>query len=178
MTTITQQSKYLSYVLRHRPDVAGILLDKEGWTDIGLLLEKTAISHENLLIIVETDAKQRYSISPDGTKIRANQGHSTAEVKMTFKKATPPVVLYHGTTADAWQRIQKDGLRPMKRHHVHLTDDIDTADSVGGRRHKEAYILNIDAKQMLADGITFYMSDNGVWLVDFVDPKYIHLDQT
>lgn len=182
MTSITSKSKQLSYLLRHRPDAANLTLDREGWCSVEQLIANTDLTLSDLLTIVRTDEKGRYSFSPADfvvpTHIRANQGHSTDAVKMTFKKAVPPTVLYHGTTADVWQRVKKDGLRPMKRHHVHLTADYDTAASVGGRRHKEAYILNIDAKQMLADDVTFYLSENGVWLVKYVDPKYIHLDQS
>lgn len=167
------RSKYLSLLLRHKPENANLTLDKEGWCSLRQLLENTDFTMDEIDSIVENDEKNRYTISDDWLKIRANQGHSTAKVKLTFKKAIPPVVLYHGTTASAWTVIAKTGLQPMSRHHVHLSHDVATAKVVGGRRHSPMVILAIDAKQMLADGYTFYISENGVWLADHVPKKYI-----
>lgn len=173
MDDLTQTSKFLSYVLRHRPDVVGITLDSEGWCDLEDLLQKTKIPRGVLYDIVDGDEKQRYSLSPDATKIRANQGHSAKGVKLTFKKAVPPVTLFHGTSEKVLADIMKEGLKPMNRHHVHLSADVDVAKSVGGRRKGDVTILRVDAKQMLSDGHKFFLSDNGVWLVDFVNPKYL-----
>ena len=124
---------------------------------------------------METDEKGRYTI--DRGSIRANQGHSIDSVKIPFVKAVPPVILYHGTDTVAFSKVKKTGIKRMKRHHVHLTDDITTASSVG-LRHGSEVILAIDAARMLADGIAFYKSSNGVWLTDFVDAKYISVFHT
>lgn len=168
-----QKSKYLSYVLRHRPDVVGLHLDKNGWTDLETLIEKTGISKRDLEVIVASDGKGRYSFSPDGTKIRANQGHSAKGVEPTFKSAVPPTVLYHGTTMHSVDGILKQGLLPMRRTHVHLSADIEVARSVGGRRKGTVVIFEIDAKRALADGLKLYLSDNGVWLVKELPPTYL-----
>ena len=165
-------SKFLSYLLRHRPEAKNIILDKEGWASIDELIANAGFTRAEIEQIVAEDKKTRYSISEDGTKIRANQGHSTDKVKITFEKAVPPITLYHGTVADSLVKILKEGLKPMKRHHVHLSADQRTAEDVGGRRKSDTVILTIDAKQMLADGIQFYKSENGVWLVEYVSPKY------
>jgi len=165
-------SKFLSYLLRHKPEAKNIILDREGWASIDELILNAGFTRAELEEIVAEDKKSRYSISADGTKIRANQGHSTSSVKMTFAKAIPPTVLYHGTNSDVLANIVRQGLKPMKRHHVHLSEDVKTAEEVGGRRKKDTVILTIDAKQMLADGIQFYKSENGVWLVEYVDPRY------
>lgn len=170
---LTEKSKYLSYLLRHKPEAAGLHLDKEGWCDIDDLLRNTDITEDELHRIVSEDKKGRYSISPGGVNIRANQGHSTNEVRLTFNVATPPTVLYHGTAADIKSKILREGLIPMSRHHVHLSADLETAKSVGGRRKGSTLIFTVDAKQMLADGQTFFLSENGVWLVPAVDPKYL-----
>lgn len=173
MHSLTEKSKWLSYVLRHKPEAAGLTLDKEGWVDIDLLLSKAVkpmISREELDQIVKEDSKGRYSILEN--RIRANQGHSTDQAKLSFKKAVPPVVLFHGADTKALAAIRKEGLLPMSRHYVHLSHDLATATQVGGRR-KSFTILEIDAKQMLADGHEFFLSDNGVWLVPTVAPKYL-----
>ena len=123
-------SKFLSYVLRHRPEKIGITLDKNGWTDTAILIEKAKTEVEftldELKEVVKNCDKQRFALSEDGTKIRANQGHS-AKVDISFKEITAPPVLYHGTVKEAIEGIKKKGLQPMKRHHVHLSKDEATA---------------------------------------------------
>jgi putative RNA 2'-phosphotransferase len=170
-----ERSKYLSYLLRHKPESAKLTLDKEGWCSIEQLLANTDFSRGELIDIVDGDQKTRYALSPDALKIRANQGHSTSDVRMTFKVAVPPVMLYHGTTAT--EAILREGLKPMNRHFVHLTADLDTAHSVGGRRKGTTTIFEIDAKQMLADGFAFKISENEVWLIEHVPPKYIKVHE-
>lgn len=174
--------KFLSYVLRHHPDAINIKLDKQGYADVQELIQKInatkeyrdTLSKELLDTIVANDTKKRYAYSPDGKRIRAVQGHSF-HVDVA-KKAVPPVVLYHGTSAKAWQIIRKKGLQKMSRDYVHLSVDVDTAKMVGMRhakRQNELVILAIDCKKMLADGYNFYIAENGVWLADYVPAKYL-----
>lgn len=170
------RSKYLSYLLRHNPEKAGLTLDSEGWIKVSELCTATDFTPKELEQIAKADAKGRYTIEGWPLKIRANQGHSTEQVKLTFAKAIPPVVLYHGTHISNMPSITKKGLLPMKRHHVHLSGDFDTAMAVARRgksRASDVTVLKVDAKQMLTDGVMFYKSDNGVWLVDHVDSKYL-----
>lgn len=168
-------SKSLSYWLRHRPENIGIVLDKEGWTDILELIEKAKTELEftidELKEVVESNDKQRFSISKDGSKIRANQGHSV-EIKMTFKEIAAPPVLYHGTVGKFMDSIKKKGLIPGNRHHVHLSKDQETAEKVGSRRGTPI-ILKINAMKMQDDGFRFFISENGVYLTDHVPPKYL-----
>jgi len=171
---LTERSKYLAYILRHNPASANLTLSSEGWVRIELLVKNTDFTFEELDEIVKNDSKGRYTIF-DGL-IRANQGHSTDTVDLTFKKVVPPVSLYHGTTVNAWESIKKQGLMPMSRHHVHLSGDIATAQIVADRRKQDTVILRVDAKQMLADGLEFFRSENGVYLVGAVPAKYLHLD--
>jgi putative RNA 2'-phosphotransferase len=176
-----QMSKFLSYVLRHKPDSIGIVLDKAGWIDIDELIEKSiadgkALDRLLLYDIVAEDNKQRYAISEDGKRIRANQGHSV-EVDLELKAAIPPVKLFHGTYVEAVDTILKQGLKKMKRHHVHLSADPETAGKVGSRRGK-AVVLEINTKDMVKRGIKFFITANGVWLTDFVDPEFISVPTT
>jgi putative RNA 2'-phosphotransferase len=191
MTNQENRSKYLSMLLRHKPEKANLTLDREGWCDILELTSNTDFTVEELEQIVADDSKQRYSISywemaPCGSdlkvvreplKIRANQGHSTSKVKMTFKSAVPPPVLYHGADAERLHVILKDGLRPMNRHHVHLSDTLDVAEAVGGRRRRGYVVLEIDAKRALADGLKFFVSENQVWLIDYIPSKYLKVHE-
>lgn len=168
-----ERSKYLSYILRHKPEKVGLTLDTQGWCEIDLLCQKTDFTPEELLAITLADEKQRYSISPDGKKIRANQGHSTGDVSLNFKEKVPPSRLFHGTTSAATTEIEKRGLLPMSRHYVHMSADVDTAASVGGRRRGDATIFEINCVAAFRDGIKFYLSDNSVWLARSIPAKYL-----
>ncbi len=172
----TRRSKLLSFVLRHGPGAIGIELDEAGWTPVagliaGLSKAGEALSLADLEAIVETSDKQRFSFSPDRTRIRANQGHSVP-VDLGLTSADPPRVLYHGTTARFLDPIAREGLRKGKRHHVHLHADPDIARAVGARRGKPV-VLAVDAASMSRDGFTFYLSANHVWLTEAVPPAYL-----
>ncbi|TQV87983.1 RNA 2'-phosphotransferase [Aliikangiella coralliicola] len=173
---ITKTSKFLSYVLRHNPGEIGIELDENGWVAIEQLIEKSNqkgkdISKALLFEVVETNDKQRFAISSDGAMIRANQGHSI-DIELDLKPQTPPDKLLHGTAVKWLDAIKVDGLVKKNRHHVHLTENRAVASSVG-RRFGKLVLLEIDAKQMCEDGIEFYVTANGVWLVNSVPPEYL-----
>ena len=170
-------SKFLSYVLRHKPEEIDLTLDQNGWADLNELLAKMAgefkgINIETIVEVVESNDKQRFALNEDQTKIRANQGHSI-EVDVELEQAVPPSVLYHGTVAKFIASIKQDGLQKRNRQHVHLSATVDTAIIVGTRRG-EAIILEIAAYQMHTDGFQFFLSKNGVWLTDQIPSKYIN----
>lgn len=169
-------SKYLSYLLRHHPEEANLAMDEEGWVYVVDLIENTNgnFSVAKLNQIVNNDPKRRYSFNENHTKIRANQGHSI-HVNPGLKKQIPPEVLYHGTAERFLASILDEGIESQTRQYVHLSKDYDTALNVG-LRHGDAVVLKLDIAKMLADNIDFYISENDVWLVDYVDPKYIVLD--
>lgn len=169
-------SKYLSFILRHKPDDIGMQIDSNGWCSIDDLLEKInkkgkVISIEILAEIVESDSKSRYLFNEDKSKIRANHSHSI-EIDLGLSAIEPPDVLYHGTPVRFSGSIMADGLQKMKRHHVHLSEDIDTAKILGQRRG-EFCVLKVDAKRMHKDGYKFYKSDNDVYLTDNVPISYV-----
>lgn len=172
----TRISKFLSLVLRHQPASFGIALDRAGWTSVDALLEACAkhdvrFTRAELLDVVATSDKQRFALSADGLQIRANQGHTVA-VELELGSAVPPAVLYHGTVERFVEAIRVQGLLKGQRHHVHLSADLETAKKVGGRRGKPV-VLEVRAAEMVAAGMTFSISQNGVWLIDHVPPAYI-----
>lgn len=173
-------SKFLSLVLRHQPERIGIVLDDAGWTDVDTLLARaaahgTSITRDELAEIVRSSDKQRFALSPDGTRIRANQGHSV-EVALDLPPAPPPAVLYHGTVDRFLDSIRRSGLIKGARHHVHLSADRETAAKVGARRGKPV-LLEIRADAMADAGHVFYRSANGVWLVEAVPPEFVVFPQ-
>ncbi|MDP6443257.1 MAG: RNA 2'-phosphotransferase [Pirellulaceae bacterium] len=176
MADLRKTSKFLSYVLRHCPEEIGIELGDGGWVEVDTLLNQAAqhgksISRELLDRVVRENDKQRFAISEDGRRIRANQGHSV-DVDLGLEPRTPPNTLHHGTVERFLAPIAADGLDRGARRHVHLSRDRETAESVGQRRGAPI-ILRIDAAAMHAAGHEFYLSENGVWLTDHVPPQYI-----
>lgn len=173
-------SKYLSKHLRHQPERIGLALDANGWVPVEELLSAAAahgtrITREELEHVVAVNDKKRFTIErgPEGHRIRANQGH-TVEVDLALEPAEPPAYLYHGTVARFLDAIRAEGLRPMARHHVHLSPDRDTATRVGARRGRPV-VLSVDAGAMHRAGHTFLVSENGVWLTDAVPPEFLRL---
>ncbi|GGS46005.1 putative RNA 2'-phosphotransferase [Planobispora rosea] len=167
-------SKYLARHLRHQPERIGIELDERGWVEIDVLLSAAAahgfpISRDELEQVVAANDKRRYAVE-DGM-IRASQGHSVA-VDLDLPVTEPPAFLYHGTVAGNLAAIRAEGLRPMSRHHVHLSPDRETAARVGARRGRPV-VLAVDAGAMRAAGHVFRLSANGVWLADHVPPSFI-----
>ncbi len=168
-------SKYFSYLLRHEPESVGLSLDENGWASIDELIEKTVdfkLNRDFIEIVVGTNDKKRFSISYDGLQIRANQGHSI-DVDLELTPIQPPQFLVHGTAERFVEAIRVQGLNKMQRHHVHLSESKAVAENVGSRYGKSV-LLNISAKEMFDDGFKFYKSENNVWLVDSVSPKYIN----
>lgn len=171
-----EHSRFLSLVLRHRPEAAGIVLDEGGWIDVDTLLRGLAsvgrpLTRDQLQRLVRESDKQRFAFSSDGRRIRANQGHSVP-VELGLPSARPPSILYHGTVERSLSSILEQGLRPGQRHHVHLSADRTTAIKVGSRKGKPI-VLQVNSAAMVAEGHVFYVSDNGVWLTDRVPPAYI-----
>lgn len=175
MSNLVSTSKFLSLVLRHQPEVIGLILDDSGWADIDTLI-RLSQAHKPLtraLIeqVVEENSKQRFAISEDGRRIRANQGHSI-EVDLGFVPVMPPTLLYHGTATRFVDAIRREGLVKRSRQHVHLSADADTATAVGARHGKPA-VLIVRAGEMAAAGHAFFRSENGVWLTDAVPVGFI-----
>jgi len=176
MKNLTQISKFLSLILRHKPEEIGISMDSNGWVIVDELIEKSnahnvMLDFDTLEEVVFSSDKQRFTFNDDLTAIRANQGHSV-DVDVEPEITVPPEFLYHGTVAPFLEAIREQGLQKQKRRQVHLSKDIETAVKVGSRRGKPV-ILTIRAFSMQQDGHTFYLSKNGVWLCDEVPADYI-----
>ena len=173
--SLKEISKYMSLILRHKPDAIGISLDEHGWANVDELIEGIAKTQkfdmDILEEIVRTDEKQRYSFNEDKTKIRANQGHSV-QVDVELEETEPPEELWHGTGEKFVSAIDEQGLIPKSRLYVHLSKDEETAKKVGSR-HGRPVLYIVSSGQMYRDGYKFYLSKNGVWLTKEVPVKYL-----
>lgn len=171
-----QLSRFLSLVLRHKPDEVGIRLDEAGWVPVSELLDALqrsgrGMSRQKLEQIVRGSDKQRFALSDDGTRIRANQGHSV-QVELGYEPAEPPEVLFHGTAEKSVKSIRRVGLQKRSRHHVHLSPTRQTAAAVGAR-HGKLVLLEVRTRAMHRAGFTFYRTPNNVWLTDEVPVEYL-----
>lgn len=173
--SLTETSKFISLILRHKPETIGISLDEHGWAKVDELIagvSKTRRFDMDILEeIVRTDEKKRYSFNEDKTLIRANQGHSVS-VDVELKEAAPPEILFHGTGEKFVASIDEQGLISKRRLYVHLSKDYETAVKVGSR-HGKPVVYNVKAGEMHRDGFKLYLSENGVWLTKKVPVKYL-----
>jgi len=169
-------SKFLSLILRHKPEAIGIELDENGWTDVKLLVEKVnkanfTLTLEILKHIVETNSKKRFVFNDTLDKIRANQGHSV-KVVLGYEVKSPPEILFHGTAEKFRKSILEKGILKKERHHVHLSADMETAVKVESR-HGKPFVFEVLSGKMFSDKYNFYLSENGVWLTDYVPAEYL-----
>lgn len=176
--SVVQLSKFLSFVLRHKPDAVGLRLAKDGWVSVNELITKshlagTTFTREELLHVVESSEKKRFTLSADGRHIRAAQGHSVA-VDLGLSPKQPPSTLYHGTTERFLVSILSGGLKRQERQHVHLSIDEATARQVG-QRHGRPVVIEVQAGRMHTNGFQFFLAENGVWLTDHVPPDFLQL---
>lgn len=173
---IVKISKFISLVLRHKPEILNLNMDEEGWVNVGDLIAKInntsfPLTKDVLDEIVVTNDKKRFAYSEDGKYIRASQGHSI-DVDLKLESKSPPNYLYHGTGEKFIDSIMENGIKKMNRQHVHLSSDFNTAIKVGSR-HGKPHVLSIMANKMEEDGFKFFLSDNNVWLVNEIPSKYI-----
>lgn len=171
---LQKKSREMSYLLRHEPE--DLKMDKNGYVLVTDLLKKLNISLQDLEEIISDNDKKRFAFNNSKDMVRASQGHSI-KVDLQLTAERPPRSLYHGTTEENYPKIMKTGLDKVKRLQVHLSDDYDTAYSVGKRysKNKEPLILEIDSAKMNTDGFKFFKSANGVWLADYIPAKYISI---
>jgi putative RNA 2'-phosphotransferase len=169
-------SKFLSLVLRHKPEVIGLQLDSQGWAVVADLIDRFRESGKNIDLerlqnIVATDNKKRYTLDLIQGRIRANQGHSI-NVNLGLAPQTPPPLLYHGTARRNLDSIFENGLQKGSRQHVHLSSDMATARQVG-QRHGKPVILMVDCTAMVQAGHSFFLSENKVWLTEHVPAAFL-----
>lgn len=173
---LVKMSKFLSMVLRHKPEEIGLTLDPNGWADVDDLIRRankrgTQLTRTVLQQVVEENDKQRFALSDDGQRIRASQGHSV-DIDLALSPTAPPEVLFHGTASRFIDSIRTSGLHSANRQHVHLSLDVPSATKVG-QRHGKPVVLVVKAGAMAAAGHVFFLSANGVWLTERVPAEFI-----
>ncbi|WP_455258572.1 RNA 2'-phosphotransferase [Peptoniphilus asaccharolyticus] len=170
-------SKEVSYALRHAPWEYELELDSEGWVSVEQLIssfrnneEWQGLTEEGLVNMISLSEKKRHEIK--NGKIRAFYGHSVP-MKISKEIGIPPKYLYHGTSITFLPEIKSNGLKPMSRQYVHLSEDIDTARLVGKRKKGDTVILVIDTELARSKCVKFYVGNDKVWLSDYIPPEFI-----
>ena len=161
-----KRSKYLSYVLRHKPEEVNSKLDEYGWLPVKDLIENSDFTRDELISIVQADT--RYEFSNDLSKIRAFHGHSVKGIKYQ-NEITKPVPLYHGTSVDNYNKIvESQAILPMSRAQVHMSASKEDAIRIAKRHSGDSVVLAIDTYSLLSAGHHIYKSEDNVYLVDKV----------
>lgn len=181
MAVSERLSVYLCFLLRHRPEEAGLEMDRHGWVSVSQLIRgvndsgKFKLDRELLERIVAEDGKGRYRFNREHTQIKACQGHSIPWVEPELEQATPPEYLYHGTTTRALELIyQSGGISKMKRHAVHMqAEEAKAWQSARRWRNQRPVVLKLAARRMEADGFSFGVTENGVWCTESVPVAYL-----
>ena len=169
---LKRTAKYLTHLLRHAPEKEDLTMNVRGYVKTAEILKKLSLSMDDLQWIVDNDNKERFKFNEDKSEIRCSQGHSMDWIHLELKESIPPSILYHGTSYSNYHNIKKyGGISKMQRQYVHLSSDIYTALLVG-KRHGNPMVIEIDTEAMRNDGVKFYLSDNNVWLTEFVSIKY------
>ncbi|WP_376793516.1 RNA 2'-phosphotransferase [Thermogemmatispora sp.] len=171
-------SRTVAHALRHQPARYGLQLDEEGWVSVEELLHALRqrraswrhLREEDLEIMMASAEKQRYELRAG--KIRALYGHSLPG-RLPKPEATPPEILYHGTSPEALPTIRRQGLKPMRRQYVHLSADLATASQVGKRHTNQPVVLVVRAREANEHGVRFYRGNDQVWLADAIPPAFI-----
>lgn len=165
---LIRKGKQLSFLLRHDTEYK---FDEHGYREVQDLVQNHGFIKDEIVELVETNDKQRYEFNDDKSKIRARQGHSV-NINVDLKETLPPDVLFHGTATRFLPSIKEKGILKMSRNYVQLSENFDIAMEVG-KRHGKPVVLTVDTKTMREEGVKFYLSNNNVWLTEFVDSKYI-----
>jgi len=168
---LARASKFLNFILQHNPEKIGLVLEKGGWASIDFIVEKTVLTREHIQKIVENDEKQCYSFNEDKTKIKANFDHSI-NIELDYIEKSPPNILYHGTDTKNISSIFINGILPIDKNFVHLSEDIKTA-TIMGKQHGIPAVFKILTEGMIQEGHKFYKISNGIWLTKKVASRFI-----
>lgn len=171
-------SRFLSLVLRHKPESVGIELDPAGFVDLDALAAAIAaqpgwpgVTTEAIRRLAQQDAR-RYELA--GPRIRARYGH-TVPIETPGTPVIPPEWLYHGVPPSSLETLRADGLRPLDRQFVHLSATRQDALAIATRHSSEALVVTVLARRASDDGVQFYHASSGIYLTRHVPPQFLHL---
>jgi putative RNA 2'-phosphotransferase len=164
---LTDTSKKLSWLLRHGAPSQGIAMDAAGWVAVADVLEALRMPRSLLEQVIRENTKNRLELK--GDRVRASQGHSTEGMPVTlegleasWEEVHEDTSIWHGTSVDATRGIAHEGIRPVARTHVHMTD---APGSTVGKRANVDLMLEVSPARLRGQGLRVFRSQNGVVLV-------------
>ncbi|HKZ39379.1 MAG TPA: RNA 2'-phosphotransferase [Candidatus Hodarchaeales archaeon] len=189
-------SKYLTLILRHRPEAVGVTLDNQGWTDLSVeeFAEQVRTSSsdqrfswvtvDDIEEVVLTDPKNRYEISSkEPRRIRATYGHSVKLTGFLDTSELPenvPSPVFYGCTNTELESLLKMGISTTNRQIVHLS--IQKNDALAIARKKIDYsnpvreiprIIAVDSRTAARSGIRFKVITPHVIVSDEIPPEFL-----
>jgi len=174
-------SKLLSLILRHKPEIVNLRLGEDGFVSIDELVGKIKqylprrrfyswLKPLHIYAVAATCPKGRFEVK--NGMIRATYGHSV-DVKLNLHVDTKVKTLFHGTAKEVLQKILAEGLKPMNRRYVHLSDNFEDAVIVARRKSARVVVLIINAEKLRARGFEIYRAGKNTFLVSYVPPDCI-----
>jgi putative RNA 2'-phosphotransferase len=178
LVPLDRLSRFLSFLLRHRPRDYPLSFDRQGfvsWSDLKEQVEARFpdVTDEEICNVIAGSDKKRFEMRED--KVRATYGHSFP-VDIGVECIEPPARLYHGTARDLAQTVLREGLKPSGRTYVHLSASLEEALAVGQRRDASPAILVVDSLAAHSSGIRFYAS-GPLYLAGEIPPRFLSLWQ-
>jgi putative RNA 2'-phosphotransferase len=166
-------SKLLVYILQHRPDEFGLVLDEDGFISLKELQQAITeeegwsyVRRSHIIEAVYAGDRQRFELKDD--KIR----HALLD-SIHYEPASPPQILYQGTRRRAYPHILQQGLAPLGRHYVILATSPELARRMGRRRDPDPLVVEIRAQSASEKGVIFYQANPLIYLATHIPPAYI-----
>lgn len=170
---------------------AGLAIRTDGYALLSDVLTLCKFTREEVAPVVASSDKKRFTLTfIDGQEyIRANQGHSIPVPDLELARigsvedipkseTSTEGIVVHGTYKDAWKTIRKEGLSKMGRNHIHFAVGTPGESHViSGMRATCQVLVYVDVERAIADGLSFFLSDNHVVLAPgnedgLILPKY------
>jgi len=171
-------SRFLTFLLRHRPKEYPLAFDAQGfvaWPDLVQLVQDRFqdITEDEIRAVVTDSEKKRFELREN--RVRATYGHSFP-VALGSEAMEPPSQLFYGTARDLAQSILRSGLRPRDRQYVHLSASLEEAQDVGRRHDPAPAIIVVDAKRAHTEGVQFFAS-GPLFLTENIPARFLSLWQ-
>jgi putative RNA 2'-phosphotransferase len=168
-------AKFISYVLRQRPDEFGLVPDEEGFVSLKELLQ--AIHEEEGWRYVQRCHiqeilwfQENHGLEIVEGRIRAAPGHNF-EMRLTYPESQPPKLLYYGTSRKSYPHVLQQGLRSAGDKGIHLSTTRDMALRIAKRKDPQPVILEIFAEKAWEQGISFRRANELIYLVKSLSPN-------
>ncbi len=181
MTRLPRQlenlAKILTFILCHRPDEFGLVLDPEGFVAIKQLLQ--ALNPEPGWGFVRRHHLEQVAglLHPPRFEVTANRirGLVPAPANLRRPGETPPSLLYAAIPPKAHERVFESGLRVLQGQEFLLADTPEQAVKLGRRRSPEPVLVTVQAERAARAGVAFQGYGEGLYLALDIPREFVQL---